>query len=78
MYCHALLAHSSMLLHAMRAVLIQTLCRTAAACPPPCVDCSATNVQVYYVLDHPKGKDWKGGVGYVTEEMAKASLLHIA
>ena len=35
-------------------------------------------MQVYYVLDHPKSKDWKGGVGYVTAEIAKASLLQVS
>ena len=62
----------------MRAVPIQTSCRTAAAYPPAHLHHSAPNVQVHYVLDHPKGKDWKGGVGYVTEDIAKASLSQVA
>ena len=36
--------------------------------------CVSGALQVYYVVDKPSGFFWKGGVGYITEDMVRQHL----
>ena len=36
--------------------------------------CANWALQVYYVVDKPSGFFWKGGVGYITEDMVRQHL----